>query len=59
MKPALALVSLLALAGCGADGEPQKPQINGNVTLSNSGVYAGTSVSVGPNPFRLGLGLGL
>ena len=59
MKPALALISLLALVGCGADGEPQKPQkpqVAGTVTLSNSGASVGTSLTVGGGAFRLGLG---
>jgi hypothetical protein len=59
MKRLIAMISLLALAACGADGEPEKPQVNGTVTLSSSGVSAGTSVSVGRGPFRLGLGVGL
>ena len=59
MKRSVAALMLLALAACGADGEPVKPRVNGTVTLSNTGVSAGTSVSVGRGPFGLGLGLGL
>ena len=33
---ALSTVTLLALAGCGADGEPQTPPIPSGVTISGS-----------------------
>ncbi len=59
MKRIAAVLSLLALAACGADGEPQPPRVNGTVTLSNNGVSAGTSVTMGRGPVWLGLGLAL
>ncbi|WP_295510829.1 hypothetical protein [uncultured Sulfitobacter sp.] len=57
MKRAFAIIALLGLAACGADGEPTPPHVNTAVTLSTSGVSLGSSVSVGRGPFRLGLGL--
>ena len=36
----------LALAGCGADGEPVQPSLNTSVTLSSSGVAASTGLSL-------------
>ncbi len=59
MKHSIAALVLMLLAACGADGEPQKPQVNGTVTLSNAGASVGTGVSVGRGPFRLGLGVAL
>ena len=59
MKRVFAVLSLMTVAACGVDGPPEKPQVNGSVTLSNHGISAGTSVSVGRGPFRLGLGVGL
>jgi hypothetical protein len=57
MNRAIAIVMLFTLAACGADGEPTPPQVNTSVTLSNSGVSLGSSVSIGRGPFRLGLGV--
>ena len=54
MRKLLAL-SFLALAACGADGEPVRPEYNGNVTLSSSGVHAGGGVSVRKGPFSIGV----
>ena len=46
MKRAFAIIALLGLAACGADGEPTPPHVNTAVTLSTSGVSLGSSVSV-------------
>lgn len=56
---AMAGLSALALAGCGADGEPRRPQVHGTVTMSDSGLSAGAGVLLGQGPFTVGLGLGL
>lgn len=54
-------VMALVLAGCGADGEPErpdppaKPTTNVGVSLSTSG-YASVGVSVTQGPFTLGMG---
>ena len=50
------VLTLMTLAACGADGEPIRPAVNGNVTLSNSGVQAGAGVSVRQGPFTIGVG---
>jgi hypothetical protein len=59
MKPIIAIVSLAALAACGADGEPTPPQVAGQVTMSSSGVSIGTWATLKRGPFRLGVGGGL
>lgn len=59
MKRILAIVSLCALAACGADGEPKRPQLAGQVTMSSSGVSLGTSATIKHGPISFGLGLGL
>ncbi|MEH6392541.1 MAG: hypothetical protein V7763_12880 [Sulfitobacter sp.] len=55
MKRLAALLSLLTLAACGADGEPQPPKVHSSVTLSNSGVSVGTGVSMGRGALRVGV----
>lgn len=59
MRYVFAMLSLLAIVACGADGEPIKPSVNSNVTLNQNGVRVGSNVSVGKGPFRINLGLGL
>ncbi|QFT58952.1 hypothetical protein FIU94_08950 [Sulfitobacter sp. THAF37] len=59
MRILLALLSLAALAACGADGEPVRPTANSTVTLSSSGMYGGTSVGIRKGTFAASLGLGL
>ncbi|OAN80028.1 hypothetical protein A8B82_07290 [Sulfitobacter sp. EhC04] len=59
MRILLALFSAGALVACGADGEPVQPQVNSTVTLSSSGVHAGTNLGLRQGPFAVSLGLGL
>ncbi|MGR3494608.1 hypothetical protein [Citreimonas sp.] len=56
MKPLL-ILALLALAACGADGEPVRPEARSTVTLSNNGMGVSTAVRVRKGPFTLGVGL--
>lgn len=55
MKPLL-ILALLALAACGADGEPIRPETRSTVTLSNKGVGMSTAVTVRQGPFTMGVG---
>ncbi|WP_165586946.1 hypothetical protein [Pseudaestuariivita atlantica] len=57
MKPVLTLMALLALAACGADGEPVKPTADASVTLGPGGVSSRASVGItrGPVSVRVGL----
>lgn len=58
MKRILACVSLLALAACGADGEPIQPSMNANVGIGSAGVSASSGVTMTKGPFSVGLGTG-
>ncbi|HBB82360.1 MAG TPA: hypothetical protein DC031_03585 [Sulfitobacter sp.] len=58
MKRSLAILSLLTLAACGADGEPVRPTASSSVTMSSSGVSVGTAVGLRRGPFSLALGMG-
>jgi hypothetical protein len=58
VKRGLAILSLLALAACGADGEPVKPTASSTITMSSSGVSVGTAVGLRRGPFSLALGVG-
>jgi hypothetical protein len=53
------VIAGLALAGCGADGEPITPTAKTNVNISTSGVSVGTNVQMGHGPFAVNVGLGL
>lgn len=57
MKHIVLLATLGFLAACGADGEPVTPQINGGVTINNSGIHPSASVGVGKGPLSIWLGL--
>jgi hypothetical protein len=54
---AVLLSSLLALAGCGADGEPVRPTANAGVSINSNGIYPSARVGVSTGPFWLSLGL--
>lgn len=59
MRIITALLSAAVLAACGADGEPVQPSVNSTVTLSSSGVHAGTSLGLRQGPVAMTMGLGL
>lgn len=40
MMRAMAILALLALASCGADGEPMRPGAHGEVSVGTNGVNA-------------------
>ena len=56
MKPVL-ILALLALAACGADGEPIRPEARSTVTVSNDGIGVRTGVSVQRGPVTVGVAL--
>ena len=50
-------LSLLALAACGVDGEPERPRVDAAIGVSNSGVHGGANVSMGRGPVTVGVGV--
>lgn len=55
MKRVMALTIVL-LAGCGADGEPIRPQVSTTVGVGSGGVTSSTSVTVERGPVTVGVG---
>lgn len=53
IRPIVLLLSCLALAACGADGEPVQPTASMDVGVSSSGVHAGGSVGVRKGPWTV------
>lgn len=54
---AFAVLSLLALAACGADGEPVQPDASIGIGIGSGGVHAGGSVGISRGPLRVGVSL--
>ncbi|WP_298837707.1 hypothetical protein [uncultured Roseobacter sp.] len=52
-----AVFLMALLAGCGVDGEPVRPTVNGGVTISNSGIYPSASIGLGRGPVSVRVGL--
>lgn len=50
------LAAGLAVAGCGADGEPIQPAVSANVGVGSSGAYVGGGVGVSRGPLGIYLG---
>jgi len=49
MKPAAMILALLALAACGADGYPEKPEVSAETTLgynSESGSFQKSRITL-------------
>lgn len=53
----IAVLGLLALAACGADGAPLRPQAGVGIGLGSDGVDVGGSFGVTDGTFSVGLGL--
>ena len=51
----LAVLSLLALAACGADGEPVQPDASIGIGINSGGIHAGGTVGVSRGPLRVGV----
>ena len=57
MIRALCLLSLLAVAACGVDGEPIKPQANLNIGIGDGGVRTGGTIGVSSGAVSVGVGV--
>jgi len=53
----IALVSVVALTACGADGAPFVPTASGNVTVGTGGVQTSTTVGATNGTVSVGIGL--
>ena len=49
------LLSLLALAACGADGEPVQPNAGIGIGFGSGGVHVGGTVGVSRGPLSVGV----
>ncbi|SPJ27841.1 hypothetical protein [Falsiruegeria mediterranea] len=56
IRTSLALICLVVLAGCGADGEPVQPSLNAHAGVGGGSSYVGGSVGLHRGPFNLYLG---
>jgi len=53
----LCVLSLMALAACGADGEPVQPHGGVTIGVGSGGVHAGGTVGVSRGPLAVGVSL--
>ncbi|WP_194287151.1 hypothetical protein [Tritonibacter aquimaris] len=56
LKLILMLGAVVALASCGADGEPVRPSYGANIGISNHGVHLGGSVGASKGPVSVAVG---
>ena len=49
----ITFIALAALAACGADGEPVKPNVNAGVNISPNGVTAGVNTGARKGPLSV------
>ena len=54
---AVLILSLVGLAGCGADGDPIRPEARTTLSIGTSGVDVSTGVTVRRGPVSVGLSL--
>jgi len=57
MIRAMCVLALLAVAACGADGEPVQPHGSINIGVGSGGVHAGGTVGVSRGPLSVGVGV--
>lgn len=51
------ILAVLAVAGCGADGEPIRPELRTQIGIGSDGVTTSTGVSIRRGPVRVGVQL--
>ncbi len=49
-----AVISVLALAACGADGEPVQPTLTAGVSVGSGGVHPSVGVGMRKGAFHVG-----
>ena len=55
----LVMTAILALAGCGVEGDPVRPSLTTTVSAGSGGVSAGVRTGVRVGAANLGVGVGL
>ncbi|MBO9396532.1 hypothetical protein J7400_07570 [Shimia sp. R9_2] len=53
-----AMLSLLVIAACGADGEPFKPRANANIGIGSDGVHTSGNVGISNGTVSISIGGG-
>jgi len=51
-----ALLAMIVLAGCGADGDPVRPELGSTMSIGSDGVSMSSSLLVRQGPVAIGLG---
>lgn len=59
MRTAILVLSLLAVAGCGADGEPVQPTRDATITLTDAGLSGTARLGITQGPLTVSIGAGL
>ena len=59
MRAILAGLGLVALLGCGVDGEPVRPAINTTVSAGSGGVHTNVGAGVRVGGVNVGVAVGL
>jgi hypothetical protein len=57
MKKVVLMIALAALAACGADGEPMKPNANLGLSIGSGGVTPSAGVGASNGTFSVGVGM--
>lgn len=58
LRVVFAIVGLVAVAACGADGEPFKPHANANIGIGSGGVHTSGSVGLSNGNVSISVGGG-
>ena len=59
MRAILVGLGMMALLGCGVDGEPVRPSVNTTVSAGSGGVHTSVGTGVRVGGVNLGVGVGL
>ena len=59
MKAVVLMLGLIALASCGANGDPLRPTASSNLSIGTNGVSAGTNLGLSNGTFSVEIGQNL
>ncbi len=57
MKQIVLIIMVAGLAGCGADGEPMRPNASVGVSVGSNGTNTNATVGASNGTFSVGIGL--